>query len=262
MPQPVTARLESCGDGDGAGGAGDVVPEPAGLELAGFPGGVVPFDDEPEPGPVPPGDGEDEAPGEGLPLLAYAVPLAEYVMNVLIAGCEVPVRLGPEKQMTASSWLPPSGTAPADLIMAMVAWSVPLKAADVPFTTFEMVLVVVPSAWTSRKTAEPWNPDGHAVLVDQVGLPLVAPLAGFSVTAPGSVPRPARAAGATHTPSSTPPTTTTPASHPPIERPFLLLSKDFLLSAIKRDLPPSCSNKTREFGYPDDADTTIIRTNG
>jgi hypothetical protein len=90
-----------------------------------------------------------------------------------------------------------------------------------------MLFVVVPSAWTSRKTAEPWNPDGHAVLVDQVGLPLVAPLAGFSVTAPGSVPSPARAAGAAHTPSSTPPTTTAPASHPAIERPFLLLSKDF-----------------------------------
>ncbi len=199
-----------------------------GLELAGFPGCVVPFDDEPEPGPVPPGDEEDDAPGEGeaLALLVYVVPLAEYVMNVLIAGCEVPVRLGPEKQMTASSWVPPSGTSPAALIMAMVAWSVPLNAADVPFTAFEMLFVVVPSAWTSRKTAEPWNPDGHAVLVDQVGLPLVAPLAGFSVTTPGSVPRPARAAGAAHTPSSTPPITTAHASHPAIERPFLLLSKD------------------------------------
>ena len=109
-------------------------------------------------------------------------------MNVSISGCEVPVRLGPEKQMTTSSWVPPLETAPAALIRAMLACSVPLNAEAVPFTAFEMLLVVVPSAWTSRKTADPCNPAGHALLVDQVGVLVVAPLAGLSVTAPGIVP--------------------------------------------------------------------------
>ncbi len=182
-------------------------------------------------------------------------------MNVLIAGCELPVRLCPEKQMTASSWVPPLATPPADLIMAMVACSVPLNGADVPFTTFEMLLVVLPLAWTSRKTAEPWNPDGHATLVDQVGLPLAAPLAGLSVTAPGSVPKPARAAGAANTPSSTPPAATAPTRQPAIERPFLLLSTDFPLVVIEQDLRPSWDKKTRGLEDPDDTDTTIVRTN-
>ncbi len=78
-PQPVTARLESCGDGDGAGDAGDVEPE-----LAELPD-VVPFDDEPEPEPAPLEDDEDEAPDEeeapgedgALALLVYEAPSAE-----------------------------------------------------------------------------------------------------------------------------------------------------------------------------------------
>jgi len=65
----------------------------------------------------------------------------------------------------------------------MLAWSVPWNGVVVPFTAGEMLLVVVPSLWTSRKTADPWNPDAHAVLVDQVGLPFVAPLDGSSLTA-------------------------------------------------------------------------------
>jgi len=48
------------------------------------------------------GDGVGEPPDDGEDPLVYEAPLAEYVMNVLICGCEVPVRLGPEKQMTKS----------------------------------------------------------------------------------------------------------------------------------------------------------------
>lgn len=67
-------------------------------------------------------------------------------MNVLISGCEVPVRLGPEKQMTTSSCVPPSGMPPADLIIAMDACNVPLNGTVTLFVACEMLLVVVPSA--------------------------------------------------------------------------------------------------------------------
>jgi hypothetical protein len=62
---------------------------------------VAPDDGGREPEPVPLGVGEPLDDGEDP--LVYEAPLAEYVMNVLICGCEVPVRLGPEKQMTTSS---------------------------------------------------------------------------------------------------------------------------------------------------------------
>jgi hypothetical protein len=45
------------------------------------------------------GDGPDAVP---VALVVYELPLDEYVMNTLIAGCEVPVRLGPEKQTISS----------------------------------------------------------------------------------------------------------------------------------------------------------------
>ena len=110
--------------------------------------GAVAPDDGREPEPVPlgdVGDGVGEPPDDGEDPLVYKAPLAEYVMNVLICGCEVPVRLGPEKQMTTSSWVPPSGVWPTAWIAEMGACSVPLNGAEVPFTTRETELVV-PSA--------------------------------------------------------------------------------------------------------------------
>jgi len=77
--------------------------------------------------------------------------------------------------------------------------------------TGEMVLVVVPSLCTSRKIADPWNPDAHAVLVDHVGVLFTEPLDGFSVTPPALL---LGAALALHALRSTPaPIATTPASH-------------------------------------------------
>ena len=60
-----------------------------------------------EPGELAVEPGEDDALGDGpdavpVALLVYELPLAEYVMNILIDGCEVPVRLRPEKQMISS----------------------------------------------------------------------------------------------------------------------------------------------------------------
>src|SRR5579863_3753862 len=99
---------------------------------------------------------------------------------------------------------------PTDLTRAIVPSSDPLNGAESETltpasTTGAMVVNVVPSAWTSLKTAEPWNPAGQPTLVDQAGLLLVGPLAGFSRTAPGSAPRAAGAAPASvaHRPSST-----------------------------------------------------------
>ena len=137
---------------------------------------------------------------------------------MVISGCEVPVRLCLEKQMISNFCVPPLGMPARDLIAAMGACNVPLNAAVTLFVACEM-LKVVPSALTARKIADPWNPVGHATAVDQVGLPLIAPLAGFSVTAPGLA---AWAVWAAHAPSSTP-AAVMPASHP-IERPFLLLN--------------------------------------
>jgi hypothetical protein len=77
---------------------------------------------------------------------------------------------------------------PAVLISAMLACSVPWNADAVPFTIGAIKLVEVPSEWTSLKVAEPWNPLGHPMVVDQVGVLPVDPLAGFSITAPGFVP--------------------------------------------------------------------------
>ena len=47
---------------------------------------------------------------------------------------------------------------------------------------------VVPLAWTSSKSADPWYPLGHPLVVDQVGVLLVEPEVALSWTAPGSVP--------------------------------------------------------------------------
>jgi hypothetical protein len=89
----------------------------------------------------------------------------------------------------------------------MLACSVPLNGAAVLFAIGAMKLVEVPSAWTSLKVAESWNPLGHPTLVDQVGVLLVGALAGFSLTAPGWVPMAvgtAWAAWVAYPPSSAP----------------------------------------------------------
>jgi hypothetical protein len=142
-------------------------------------------------------------------------------MNVSMTGCEVPVRLSPEKQMTTNSWLPPLGTPATDWISVMGPCSVPLNADVTLFVAGEM-LKVVPLGLTARKTADPWNPDGHPVVVDQVGVLFTEPLDGFSATAPGAVPMADWAPWAAYPPSNTPPATTTPATHPAIEGAFLL----------------------------------------
>lgn len=79
-------------------------------------------------------------------------------------------------------------TPATDLIMEMGACRVPWNGVFTEFVACEM-LKVVPSGLTVRKTADPWNPAGHPVLVDQVGVLVIDPLAGLSATPPGSVPR-------------------------------------------------------------------------
>jgi hypothetical protein len=78
-------------------------------------------------------------------------------------------------------------TPATDWIWVMGPCSVPLNGAVTLATAGEM-LKVVPLGLTARKTADPWNPAGHAVVVDHVGMLLDAPLAGLSATAPGLVP--------------------------------------------------------------------------
>ena len=103
-----------------------------------------------------------------------------------LAGFPVPP--GPEEQMTNNFCEPPSGIAPMDLISAIEARSDPLNGVDVPFTTGEMLVNVFPSAWSSLNSPDPWYPDGHATLADQVGLLFIAPLAGFSLSVPALPP--------------------------------------------------------------------------
>jgi hypothetical protein len=236
--------LESTADGDGATEADDVDDvEPGLTELADADAAAPGAEEEPE--PVPPGECADELLGVGVappplvPVLVadvvYVLPSAEKVMKVYISGCEVPVRLAPEKQITANSMLPPLGTRATDWISEMGSSIVPRNGAVTVLVAGEM-LKVCPLAMTARKTAEPWNPVGHAVVVAQVGLLASGPLAGFSATAPGSVPTAAGtawAASAAHRPSSAPPATTAPAHHLPIERRFLLLTTG--------SLPSTCS---------------------
>lgn len=107
--------------------------------------------------------------------------------------------------------------------MEMGSSSVPWNGAVTLLVAPEM-LVVAPLCSTMRKMAEPWKPVAHAVVVAQVGLVFVGPLAGFSATVPGAVPMTAETAWAgwvTHRPSNGPPTTTAPASHAIVRR-FLL----------------------------------------
>ena len=103
------------------------------------------------------------------------------VMKVFISACEVPVRLGPEKQITANSMLLPLGTRARAWISEMGSSILPRNGAVTVLVAGEM-LKVCPLAMTARKTAEPWNPAGHAVVVAQVGLLPSGPLAGFSAT--------------------------------------------------------------------------------
>ena len=100
----------------------------------------------------------------------------------------LPVPPGSEEQMTNSFCVPPLGIAPMDLIRAIDASRPPLNGAAVPFTTGEMLVNVFPSAWSSLNSPDPWYPDGHATLVDQVGLLFIAPLAGFSLSVPALPP--------------------------------------------------------------------------
>jgi hypothetical protein len=103
-----------------------------------------------------------------------------------------------------------------------------------------MLFVVVPSLWTSRKIAEPWNPDAHAVLVDHVGVPLIAPPGGVSLTVAELVPWAALAALAAHPPRSVPlaPATTSPPSHF-VKWPFLLPNMSFAPRVLSRHAGPS-----------------------
>ncbi len=82
---------------------------------------------------------------------------------------------------------------PALWIVAIEACSVPVndsvRSSELLFTTGEMVVNVVPLAWTSSKTADPWYPVGHPSVVDQVGVLLVEPEVALRWTAPGSVPK-------------------------------------------------------------------------
>ena len=80
--------------------------------------------------------------------------------------------------------MPPWDRPLTDSIVEMGACSVPWNGTVTLSVACEM-LKVVPSGLTARKTADPPNPDGHATPVDQVGVPLVEPLAGLNATATG-----------------------------------------------------------------------------
>jgi hypothetical protein len=111
-------------------------------------------------------------------------------------------------------------------IVEMEACSVPWNGAVTLSVACEM-LKVVPSGRTARKIADFWNPDGHAEPVDQVGVPLVEPLAGFNATADGLVTEEACAA---HAPTRAA-QTATPTDHPASGL-NLAFDTDFPLSLI------------------------------
>src|SRR5262245_60568503 len=98
-------------------------------------------------------------------------------MKMFISGSEVPVWLGPLKQKTTSSWVPPSGMLLSCWIVLSGACSVPVNGVATLLLAPE-ILNVVPSALTPLKTAEPWNPAEHATLVCHVGWPVVLPVGG------------------------------------------------------------------------------------
>src|SRR5579859_2512757 len=104
-----------------------------------------------------------------------------------ISASEEPVALGPEKHSTKSSCVPPFAIPPSDWSVDMGACRVPLNAETTLLVTAEMLLVV-PSACTSRNTADPWKPLAQPTVVAHVGVLLVAPVVGFRLTAPGFLP--------------------------------------------------------------------------
>jgi hypothetical protein len=184
-------------------------------------------------------------------------------MYVLHSHCGFPVRLAPEKQMMTSRSVEPLAALLSDWISEMGASRFPLNGAVTVLVAPEM-LKVVPLGVTARKMAEPWYPDGQAAWVDQVGVPVTGPLAGFSATRavplpeppPVPPPEPPLAAGEElelHAARSAVavPTATAAASHLR-RRPFLLLllpNTSFILALIGLCRPGRLyPSKTRELG--------------
>lgn len=116
-------------------------------------------------------------------------PLAEKVTKVCISRSRVPVRPGPEKQMTTSSAVLPLGTLATFWMMPSGSSMVPLNGAVTMLLAAER-LKVCPLGMMMRRTAEPRYPVLQALVVDQVGVRLTLPLAGVSRSGAELLPAP------------------------------------------------------------------------
>jgi hypothetical protein len=143
------------------------------------------------------GDPEEEP-------VVYELPSGDSVTMVDWTYSELPVPPSPLQQATAHSTVPPSVTP----VMLSSCCTVPSSVEPAPngavrplLITVEMRLRSVPSGLNSSTRADPWKPFGQPSVVDQVGVRVVAPLAGLRIRLPGSEPFAASASPAVTSPA-------------------------------------------------------------
>src|SRR5215470_10831270 len=105
--------------------------------------------------------------------------MASRVTKIDWTNVPLPVPPAALKHSTTHWIVPPGETLAPDrepMMPATLLWSVPLNGAVTLATVSEMKLAKAPAGVRTASTADPWKPAGHAVVVDQVGVRVVAPL--------------------------------------------------------------------------------------
>jgi hypothetical protein len=138
----------------------------------------------------------------GLLLLVYVEPFADRVTHSAWTYVLLPVPPRPVEHATTNSLVPPLLTfVPSAMIWPILPRSDPLNALVTLVTVGEALVAMLPSAFSAYRTADTWKPAGHPFVVDQVGVKVVAPLGGWKLRLPGSVPVTASAAVAVSSPA-------------------------------------------------------------
>jgi hypothetical protein len=163
----------------------------------------------------------------GVLLVVYVEPFADRVTHSAWTYVLLPVPPAPVEHPTTHSVVPPFGTLAPErgpMSWATVPSSVPLNGAVTLATVGEMLLAGSPAGVRMYSTADVWKAVGHGVVVDQVGVRLVAPLAGWRASWPGPLPVTACAAAAVNSPA-------------PAVRPSTPRSTSHLTFASRREPP-------------------------
>src|SRR5215467_7230948 len=118
--------------------------------------------------------------------MVYAPP-AVTVTKIDCAHVAVPVPVVLAKHPTTHSSGVPTGTSvPVEIRAPTLPTSDPPNGAVTAVCVPTPIWLPTEPFWFSaNKTAEPWKPVGHAVVVDQVGVELLGPVAGLSWRLPG-----------------------------------------------------------------------------